>query len=389
MAARRVTGAGESDLDDDSTKDRSAPGRVLLVQPHTPSPYKWLSMTKYAAGIALALAPVSSVRTIGATHLNTPPPVRALFPRYRNVRRLPRRWDDPLDLVHFTDVFVAPHADRFPCPRVATLHDMIPLEYARFRRVLPLRWRTAFLRSLRGLGGCGAIVVPSQATKREYLAYAADDPAKVFVIPVVVPPEVTPPPPGEVREQRTILSVGTNANYKNVAVLLHALARPELAGSRVIRVGAPFDPPYQRLAESLGVSDRIEHRTGISEAALLRLYQTATVLVQPSLTEGFGMPVAEAMAAGLPVVTSDGGALPEVAEGAGRIVPFRTHRAGNPDMDDARDFGMAIAEVLADSAGREEMSRTGIERAGRFRPDAVRPLLLAAYEHAARQYPPR
>lgn len=359
---------------------------MLLVQPHTPSPYQWLSMTKYAAGISLALAPVSSVRTIGATHLNTPPPLRGLFPRYRNVRRLPRRWTEPLDLVHFTDVFVAPHADRFPCPRVATLHDMIPMEYARFRRVLPLRWRTAFLRSLRGLRSCGAIIVPSSDTKREYMEYVDDDPGRVFVIPVVVPPEVQPPPPGAVREPRTLLSVGTNANYKNVAVLLHALARPELADARVIRVGAPFDPPYQRLAEELRVSDRIEHRTGISEAALLRLYQTATVLVQPSLTEGFGMPVAEAMAAGLPVVTSDGGALPEVAEGAGRIVPFRTHRAGNPDMDDARDFGMAIAEVLADRAGLAEMSRKGIEQAARFRPDAVRPLLLAAYEFAARHY---
>lgn len=362
---------------------------MLLVQPHTPSPYQWLSMTKYAAGIALALEPVSSVRTIGATHLNTPPPLRGLFPRYRNVRRLPRRWNEPLDLVHFTDVFVAPHANRFPCPRVATIHDMIPMEYARFRRVLPLRWRTAFLRSLRGLRSCGAIIVPSHDTKRGYLEYVEDDPERVFVIPVVVPPEVKPPLPDEAREPRTILSVGTNANYKNVAVLLHALARPELAGSRVIRVGTPFDPPYQRLAEALGVADRIEHRTGISEAALLRLYQTATVLVQPSLTEGFGMPVAEAMAAGLPVVTSDGGALPEVAEGAGRIVPFRTHHSGKPDLDDARDFGVAVAEVLAGSALREEMSRSGIERAARFRPDAVRPLLLAAYEHAARHGPPR
>lgn len=340
-------------------------------------------MTKYAAGIALALEPVSTVRATSATHINTPQPLRSFFGRYKNVEPLPGRWPEPVDLVHFTDVFVAPHANRFSCPRVATLHDMIPMEYARFNRFVPLRWRMAFLRSLRSLRGCGAIVVPSQATKREYLEYVDDAHERIFVVPVVVPDDVRPPAPGAAREPRTILSVGTAANYKNVGVLLHALARPELGDTRVIRVGAPFEARYQRLAESLGVSRRIETHTGISEAELLRLYQTATVLVQPSLTEGFGMPVAEAMAAGLPAVVSDGGALPEVAAGAGRIVPFRTHHAGQPDLDDARDFGLAVAEVLADAPKRDEMSRLGIEQAARFRPAAVLPKLLDAYAYAS------
>lgn len=362
---------------------------MLLVQPNTPSPYQWLSMTKYAAGVALVLKPVSSVRTIGATNLNMPPPFRWAFSRYRHVQRIPRRWAEPLDLVHFTDVFVAPHAERFPCPRVATLHDMIPMEHARLRQIVSLRWRLAFLRSLKSLRNSDAVVVPSLASKREYLEHADDEAERIHVIPVVVPDDVAPASAETERDERTILSVGTNASYKNVAVLLHALARRELAGTRVIRVGEPFKPGYQRLAEQLGVSDRIEHRVGISDAALLTLYHTATVLVQPSLTEGFGMPVAEAMAAGLPVITSDGGALPEVAAGAGRIVPFRNHRNGLPNLDDARDFGTAIAEVLADGAGRAEMSRRGIEQAARFRPDAVRPLLLAAYADAAERHASR
>lgn len=343
-------------------------------------------MTKYAAGISLALAPVASVRIMGATNLNMPPPFRWAFARYRNVQRIPRRWDEPLDLVHFTDVFVAPHAPRFPCPRVVTLHDMIPMEHARWRQLFSLRWRLAFLRSLRSLRHADAVVVPSSATKQEYLEHAVDDPARIHVVPVVVPDPVRPPEQGATREARTILSVGTNASYKNVPVLLHALAHPELGGTRVIRVGAPFEPGYQRLAEQLGVADRIEHRTGISDEALLRLYQSATVLVQPSLTEGFGMPVAEAMAAGLPVVVSDGGALPEVAAGAGRIVPLRNHRGGQPDLDDARAFGQAVAEVLADAAARAEMARRGVEQAARFRPAAVLPLLLEAYVDARERH---
>lgn len=362
---------------------------MLLIQPNTPSPYQWLSMTKYAAGVSSALSPVSSVRTIGATNINMPAPLRWMFPRYRGVRRIPRRWAEPVDLVHFTDVFVAPHAEHFTCPRVATLHDMIPMQYARYRQLVLFHWRMSFLRSLRSLRHSDVVVVPSLATKREYLAQIDEDPQRVHVVPVVVPDEVRPPEAGSRREANTILSVGTNASYKNVPVLLHALARPELAGTRVVRVGLPFERRHRRLAESLGVADRIEHRSGISDAALLELYRTATVLVQPSLTEGFGMPVAEAMAAGLPVITSDGGALPEVAAGAGRIVPFRTHRGGAPDLDDARDFARAIAEVLADARCRDQMSRRGIEQAARFRADSVRPLLLAAYADAAERHAAR
>jgi glycosyltransferase involved in cell wall biosynthesis len=340
-------------------------------------------MTKYAAGIASAMEPVSAVECVSATHLNMPPPFRWAFPRYRHVKRMPRRWPEQLDLVHFTDVFVAPHAGRFPgCPRVSTLHDMIPMEHARTWPVSPLRWRLAFLRSLRSLKRSDAIVTPSENTKREYLAQVDEDPARVHVVPVVVPDYVQPPPPGVLREQRTILIVGTTAPYKNVPVLLHALSDKALGDVRVIRVGGPFRGEYARLADKLGVAGRFEFRQDISEEELIRLYQKATVLAQPSLTEGFGMPVAEAMAAGLPVVSSDGGSLPEVGGAAARIVPFRQHHPGPPDLDDARDFGRALAEVLDDGAARARMSEAGIAESTRFRATAVREALLTAYASA-------
>lgn len=355
---------------------------VLLVQPNRPGPTKWLSMSRYAAGLALALEPDHSVQTIAATSINMPQPLRSLFGRYRNLERLPRRWPSPPGIVHFTDVFLAPHAGRFACPRVTTLHDMIPMLDSRVRQVVSPQWRVEFLRSLNSLRNSDAIIVPSQATKRAYLARRDDNPDRLHVVPVVVPEDIAPPPAWFEREPRTVLVIGTIAPYKNVPVLLHALARPELVDAKVVRVGEPFPRQYQQLAERLGVASRIEHRSGVSNEELLSLFHRATVLAQPSLTEGFGMPVAEAMAAGLPVVTSDGGALPEVAGTAGRVVPFRTHREGPPDLDDARAFATALAEVLDDAASRERMSRDGITQAARFRPAAVRPLLLAAYADA-------
>lgn len=341
-------------------------------------------MTKYAAGIASVLEGASHVEAVRATNLNMPVPFRWLFPRYRGVERMPRRWTGDVDLVHFTDVFVAPHAGRFRCVRVSTLHDMIPMEHARIRRVVSLRWRLAFLRSLKSLRHSNGIIVPSENTRREYLETVGDaDSARLHVVPVLVPDFVQPPPPGSPRETRTILSVGTAARYKNLPVLLHALAQPALAGARIVRVGSAFEREHHELAERLGIASRIEHHLAISEEQLLRFYQTATVLVQPSLTEGFGMPVAEAMAAGLPVVTSDGGALPEVVGAAGRVVPFREHHAGKPNLDDARDFGEALAQVLADVPGLNDMSRSGLQESRRFRAPNVRERLLDAYARAA------
>ncbi|MEO8538563.1 MAG: glycosyltransferase family 1 protein [bacterium] len=340
-------------------------------------------MTRYAAGIAEVLEPVvAEVETVSATNINLPPPFRWAFTRYRGVERLPRHWSTPVDLVHFTDVFLAPHAPRFSCARVSTVHDMIPMEHARIRRWVSLRWRMAFLRSIRSLDKSDALIVPSANTRKELLEHVDFDSDRIHVVPVLVPDAICPPSPGAVREPRTILSVGTTALYKNIGVLIHALANKDLGDVRLVRVGSPFEAEYRELAQRLGVWDRIEQNVDVPEERLIQLYQSATVLAQPSLTEGFGMPVAEAMAAGLPVVVSDGGSLPEVVETAGRVVPFRNHHAGEPDLDDARDFGVALAEVLADAAERQRMSVAGIAEAQRFRVPAVRTSLLAAYDQA-------
>jgi glycosyltransferase involved in cell wall biosynthesis len=339
-------------------------------------------MTKYAAGLAEVLEPIADVESVATTNINMPPPFRRLFSRYRGIARLPRHWPGQVDLVHFTDVFVAPHADRFDCTRVATLHDMIPMEHAKILRWVSLRWRLAFLRSLKSLDRSDAIVVPSENTRREFLQHVDYDVSRIHVVPVLVPDAIRPPGLETTRDAATILSVGTTARYKNIPVLLHALACPDLSGARLVRVGTALSRAHWQLADRLGVQDRIEERVAVSEEDLIRLYQTATVLAQPSLTEGFGMPVAEAMAAGLPVVVSDGGSLPEVAGPAGRIVPFRQHLSGPPNLDDAADFGLALAEVIANPAERALMTAAGITEAERFRIPAVRERLLAAYAAA-------
>jgi glycosyltransferase involved in cell wall biosynthesis len=190
-------------------------------------------------------------------------------------------------------------------------------------------------------------------------------------------------PDASLERDGTILSVGPGLYYKNFPTLLHALAQPVLAAARMVRVGETR-PEHLALAAELGVLDRIEQTGRVSDDELIRRYQTCAVLAQPSYNEGFGLPVAEAMLCGLPVVVSDGGALPEVAGSAGKVVPLRTRRPRQPvNMDDARDLAATLAEVLGDQALRRRMSETGLSEAERFRPASVRPRLLDAYAHAA------
>jgi glycosyltransferase involved in cell wall biosynthesis len=307
-----------------------------------------------------------------------------MLPRHKRFPPLPAKWPEPIDLVHMTDVYVGMHARRFQATRVTTVHDMIPLDYATWWPIPHMRWRLSFLRSLRALRKTDLVVTPSEDARRRLMARSSLAPERVRAVPVLVPDSMGPPPAGNQRREQVILSLGTTAPYKNLEVLFHALTRPELRGARVIRVGTNLDANYPTLVADLGLEDRVEDLGNVSEERLIELMHTSTVLAQPSTDEGFGMPVAEAMASGLPVVGSDGGAIPEVLGGAGRVVPIRKKGPGPVNMDDVRDYAAAMAEVLETSAERERMSTAGIEQSVRFRAPAVRASLLDAYAAATR-----
>ena len=108
----------------------------------------------------------------------------------------------------------------------------------------------------------------------------------------------------------------------------------------------------EQLVHRLGLADRIRFVSGISTEQMVRYYAEATVAVVPSIYEGFGLPAGEAMACGVPVVSTDGGALPEVVGDAGVIVP-----AKNADA-----LATAIDDLLADPARRAELAARGRSR---------------------------
>lgn len=127
------------------------------------------------------------------------------------------------------------------------------------------------------------------------------------------------------------------------------------------------------MATDLGILDRVHFVRQVDTPDLVALLQSATALLQPSLSEGFGIPVLEAMACGCPVVASDIPALREVLGEAGTLVPI------NDDVA----LGAAIRRLADDLILRQEQRARGLERAQHFSWDKTAAQTLEVYREAA------
>ena len=156
---------------------------------------------------------------------------------------------------------------------------------------------------------------------------------------------------------RFVLTVGQFVGYKNHATVVRAFARAfadeaDVHLALVQRLGRG-SKVLQPLAEELGVGDRVHFLSGVAADDLARLYRGAICLCHPSLVEGFGLPLAEAMASGCAVVTSDRSSMPEVCGDAATYV--------DPTRDG--DVANALREVATDSARSAMMRQRGLSRA--------------------------
>lgn len=163
-----------------------------------------------------------------------------------------------------------------------------------------------------------------------------------------------PRPAGLDLPDRYVLHVGAQRPHKNQRVLVEALAalRSDLPDLGLVLVGQPdprFPDEVADLTAALGLSDRVRRYTHIDDEALLGLYANAAVFAFPSLVEGFGLPVLEAMAAGVAVVASDAEAVQEAAGGGAVIVPARA----------ADEWAQALARVLGDPQFARDLTERG------------------------------
>ncbi|HMD44922.1 MAG TPA: glycosyltransferase family 4 protein [Acidimicrobiales bacterium] len=160
-----------------------------------------------------------------------------------------------------------------------------------------------------------AIVTVSESSRRDIAAQMGVSPEKMTVVPVGVDPSVFRPYPGaSAIPGRLMVTTSSDVPMKGLVPLLEAVAklRTERAVELVV-IGRPRPGGrVDRAIERLGLGDAVRCVSGISDAELARLYGEAQVAVCPSLYEGFSLPTVEAMACGVPVVATTGGALPEV-----------------------------------------------------------------------------
>jgi glycosyltransferase involved in cell wall biosynthesis len=147
-----------------------------------------------------------------------------------------------------------------------------------------------------------------------------------------------------------------------------------LAGVQLVLPGAPspYEVRLRELAAELGIDDRVHLPGWLDDADLDGLYRLASCVALPSRLEGFGLPVLEAMARGVPVACSDRTALPEVAGDAALLF----------DPDDLEAVTDAVARLLRDVPLREELVARGLARARQFTWDATAAATLESYRRA-------
>jgi glycosyltransferase involved in cell wall biosynthesis len=212
-----------------------------------------------------------------------------------------------------------------------------------------------------------AVIVPSQYTRDELLGALPDlDPGRVAVTPWGVDERFSPGPGPEGRGQY-LLAVGTLQPRKNLEAVLAAFERLGREHTLVV-VGARGWRDEGLMAKL--ERDRVEVHGHVGDDELVTLYRGAACLVFPSLAEGFGFPLLEAMACGTPVVCADAGSLPEVAGGAAHTVPPHDHDA----------LATAVADVLADPAPWRER---GLARAAEFTWERCAEQTVRVYRDAA------
>lgn len=302
----------------------------------------------------------------GTRHLRIPARFVVAWWR-RGGRPLIERLTGPVDLIHATGLFL-PSTHR---PLVLTVHDLAALRHADLLPERHVRQQRALIRAL---PAAAAVLAVSRATAED-VAQLGVDPGRVVVAPLGVSPwpEPTALPPAPGPSGQYLLTVGETAPRKGYPVLIQALARLRLDLDLVMVGPAGRDEErIQRLAAELGVAHRLRRLGALDDEELAGLYRGALALCFPSLAEGFGLPVLEAMAAGLPALVSD---LPVMREVAGPAAVF-------VEPGSAAGWAEAIESVVASSTLRESLSEAGRARAGEFTWAQTATATLGAYELA-------
>ena len=340
---------------------------------HLPAmaPRDWRFHAMVGAGYSTSIPGVQ----MSPSRLDTTSPIRRIF--WEQVVQAPQLRQ--FDLYHAM-AFVAPLF--LSAPMVVTVYDLSFLKFPE-RLSAARRW---YLRRFTGLTCRRAlrVLAISRSTATDLSKLFGIHPDKIDVTPLGFDSAAFRPlPTGDIEQfrrrqglpERFWLFVGTLEPRKNLTMLLRAYARlPQSQRLPLILGGGKGWMADEILAEieARDLGDCVRHAGFIPAADLPFWYNSAEAFLYPSVYEGFGLPVLEAMACGTPIATSNVSSLPEVAGSAGLCLPPK----------DVEQWSEAFVNVISDAQWRAEAREKGMERAKRFSWGRTAELTLASYHKA-------
>lgn len=268
-----------------------------------------------------------------------------------------------------------------PFTTVVTIHDVIPLVFSEYYPT-GFKGQINFFLQRQALASCKFIITDSQTSKKDIIKYLKIHERKVMVIPLAADPKFKVlKEPELLRIQRKynlpkqfLMYVG-DANWnKNLPFLINGFSQlikiPEFKEIKLVLVGGVFSKNvetinhpeltslrlFNRKINEYELQSRIIRPGNIEDSELIAFYNLATLYIQPSLYEGFGLPVLQAFACGTPVISSNGGSLPEVGgKAAVYFSPANLHQ-----------FIAVMTEVLNDKSLQHKLSKLGFEQVSKF-----------------------
>ena len=306
--------------------------------------------------------------------LNSLQPFRYHHPKLRklaqwfwnlNIRRTIRP-----SLIHPTyyyDIYGEPWK-RSPIPLVVTVYDMVHERYPDYYDSDGVKRA----QKRQSVFSASHIICISQATKDDLLKYYPQLKTPISVIPLGVDYDNLASHANIGQSRKSILYIGGRKHHKNFLFLLDALAllAREIPDVRLQVVGRPFSTTEQAKVKTLGLEPHIVHRGVLSEMDMDAAYAHAATLVYPSLCEGFGLPILEAMARGTPVVCSNIPAHTEV--GGDAALFFDPHQSS--------DLAQKLKAVLTSNDLSDTLRSRGRANVKRFSWTATLDATVAIYD---------
>ena len=254
---------------------------------------------------------------------------------------------------------------------VVTCHDLINFYYKDNLKTsveLPFISRAMWLYAIKGMKKADSVVAVSSLTAKDTTKILDIQPALISVIPNAVDQNFQQFPQEKIEyfrqkqgidsETLCLLNVGSNHPRKNITNILKAIniLKEKRLSFHLWKVGKDFSDEQKAYIQAQGLEDYISYFGKPDKEALLDIYNAADILIAPSLHEGFGMTLLEAMACGTPVITSNVSAMPEVVEDAGLLV----------DPTNSQEIANAVLTLHKDSTYYQKLVDKGLARVKSF-----------------------